>query len=68
MANIGKDDMAGAMGRFYTRVTVYDKNGIKAAFIVPIGRLGTLWRVCDIDPDGDIAMSGIMYTDTKGWK
>ena len=65
--NLGRDDMSGAMGRGYVRVTIYDKDGIVAAYPVPAGRLGTLWRVCDIDSDGDTGISGIMYTDTAGW-
>lgn len=66
-ANISKDDMAGTMGRTYMRVTVYDESGIKAAYVVPAGRLGTLWKVCDIESNGDLAISGIMYVDTKDW-
>ncbi|MCR5746556.1 MAG: carboxypeptidase-like regulatory domain-containing protein [Lachnospiraceae bacterium] len=66
--NIGKDDMSGNMGKTNVTVTIYDKNGIKAAYREPVGRLGTLWSVCDVNNAGDIAISGIMYTDTKGWK
>ena len=66
-ANLSKDDMSGSMGRSNINVTIYDKNGIKAAFLVPAGRLGTLWRVCDINDDGDITVSGLMYTDSGGW-
>ncbi len=65
--NLGIDDMSDNMGRSYVNVTIYDKNGIVAAYLVPAGRMGTLWRVCDIDPDGNIAVSGLMYTDNKGW-
>ncbi len=67
-SNVGKDDMAGTMGRAYMTVTIYDKDGIVAAYPVPSGRLGTIWKVCDIDNNGDIAISGIMYTDSKGWR
>ena len=66
--NIGKDDMSGNMGKSSAIVTILDKDGIKAAYLAPVGRLGTLWRVCDIDSSGDMAVSGILYTDTKGWK
>ncbi|MCR5775126.1 MAG: carboxypeptidase-like regulatory domain-containing protein [Lachnospiraceae bacterium] len=66
-SNIKKDDMAGNMGRAYVNVTIYDKSGIVAAYLVPAGRLGTIWRVCDIDPDGNISISGIMYTGSEGW-
>lgn len=66
-ANISKDDMSGAMGRTYMRVTIYNESGIKAAYVVPAGRLGTLWKVCDAAGNGDLAISGIMYTDTKDW-
>lgn len=65
--NISKDDMAGAMGRTYLRVTIYGEDGIVAAYPVPAGRLGTLWKVCDIDSEGNISISGMMYTDTKDW-
>ena len=67
VTNLVEDDMAGLMGRSYLIVTIYDKNGIVAAYPVPAGRLGTIWKVCDIDSNGDIAISGIMYTDSKGW-
>ena len=66
--NIGKDDMSGNMGKSSATVTIFDKDGIKAAYLAPVGRLGSLWRVCDIADTGDIAISGILYTDTKGWK
>ena len=66
--NIGKDDMSGNMGKSSAIVTIFDKNGIKAAYLAPVGRLGTLWRVCDIDSSGNTDVSGILYTDTKGWK
>ncbi len=66
--NIGKDDMSGNLGKSSAIVTIFDKNGIKAAYLAPVGRLGTLWRVCDIDSSGNMAMSGILYTDTKDWK
>ena len=66
-AYLSKDDMAGNIGRTYMTVTIYDKDGIVAAYREPSGRLGTLWKVCDIDEKGDIAISGIMFTDTKGW-
>lgn len=62
-----RDDMAGNIGRTYMTVTIYDKDGIVAAYREPSGRLGTLWKVCTIDNSGDIAISGIMYTDSKGW-
>ena len=57
----------GNIGRTYMTVTIYDKDGIVAAYREPSGRLGTLWKVCTIDNSGDIAISGIMYTDSKGW-
>ncbi|MBO5550649.1 MAG: carboxypeptidase regulatory-like domain-containing protein [Lachnospiraceae bacterium] len=66
--NLSKDDMSGNMGRSNINVTIFDKDGIAAAYLVPAGRLGTLWRVCDIDYGGEIAISGIMYTDSTGWK
>lgn len=64
---LSKEDMAGTIGRTYMTVTIYDRNGIIAAFREPSGRLGTLWKVCTIDDKGGIAISGIMYTDSKGW-
>ncbi len=64
---IGKEDMAGNIGRTYSTVTIYDKDGIKAAYREPSGRLGTLWKVCTIANDGDTEISGIMYTDSNGW-
>ena len=64
---LSKDDMAGSIGRTYMTVTIFDKNGIVAAFREPSGRLGTLWKVCTIDDNGDIDISGLMYTDSKGW-
>ncbi len=64
---LSKDDMAGNIGRTYMTVTIYDKDGIVAAFREPSGRLGTLWKVCTIKSNGDISISGIMYTDSKGW-
>lgn len=67
VSNLGEDDMAGLMGRSYLTVTIYDKDGIVAAYPVPAGRLGTIWKVCDISNNGDISISGIMYTDSKGW-
>ncbi len=67
-ANIGKDDMNGNIGTSNANVVIFDKNGIVAAFVAPAGRLGSLWKICDIDEKGNISMSGILYTDTKGWK
>ena len=66
-ANLSKDDMSGNMGRSNINVTIFDKDGIVAAYLVPVGRLGTIWRVCDINSAGDISVSGIMYTDASGW-
>ena len=66
--HIGKDDMSGNMGTCSAKVTIYDKNGIRAAYLAPVGRLGTLWRVCDIDRAGELSVSGILYTGTEGWK
>lgn len=66
-SKLGIDDMSDNMGRSYVNVTIFDKDGIVAAYLVPAGRMGSLWRVCDIDPEGEIAISGLMYTDTKGW-
>lgn len=65
--HLSNDDMAGNIGRTYMTVTIYDKDGIVAAYREPSGRLGTLWKVCTVDNAGDIAISGIMYTDSKGW-
>ncbi|MBR1523963.1 MAG: hypothetical protein IJ641_05865, partial [Lachnospiraceae bacterium] len=66
-ANLSKDDMSGNMGRSNINVTIFDKDGIVAAYLMPVGRLGTIWRVCDINSAGDISVSGIMYTDASGW-
>lgn len=66
-SNLGKDDMAGTIGRTYMTITIFDRNGIKAAYREPSGRLGTLWKVCEITDAGDTEISGIMFTDSKGW-
>ena len=60
--------MSGNMGKSSAAVTIYDKDGIVSAYLAPAGRLGSLWRVCDIDHTGDMAVSGILYMDTTGWK
>ena len=64
---LGKDDMAGTIGRTYVNVTIFDKDGIKAAFLEPAGRLGTLWKVCTTDKTAGISQSGMLYSDSNGW-
>ncbi len=64
---ISKEDMAGTIGRTYMTVTIYNNKGIVAAYREPSGRLGTLWKVCTVNHDGEISISGLMYTDSKGW-
>ena len=64
---LGRDDMAGTIGRTYVNVTIFDKDGIKAAFLEPAGRLGTIWKVCTTDSKAGISQSGMLYSDSTGW-